>query len=138
MERASQLTENLAEEQIRWKDSLVVIEQDLEVILGNISISAAAVGYLGPFTGLFRDKIIEEWKTKLEELELNKSKLFDLQVVLGNTFEIRSWNNMGLPSDNISVVNGLLVKYASQYPLLIDPQLQGSRWLKNKEKKNGL
>lgn len=45
---------------------------------------------------------------------------------------------MGLPSDNISVVNGLLVKYASQYPLLIDPQLQGSRWLKNKEKKNGL
>lgn len=45
---------------------------------------------------------------------------------------------MGLPSDSISVVNGLLVKYSSQYPLLIDPQLQGSRWLKNKEKKAGL
>ena len=115
-----------------------MIEEDILVILGNISISAAAVGYLGPFTGLFRDKIIVEWMTKIEELELNKSEVFDLQVVLGNTFEIRSWNNMGLPSDSISVVNGLLVKYASQYPLLIDPQLQGSRWLKNKEKRDGL
>jgi dynein heavy chain len=98
---------------VRWKDSLLTIEEDLEVILGNIAISSAAVGYLGPFTGLFRDKIISEWMTFIDELELKKSESFNLTGCLGDTFEIRGWNNMGLPSDNISVVNGLLVKYAS-------------------------
>ena len=44
---------------------------------------------------------------------MNISEKYDLKKVLGDTFEIRDWNGMGLPSDSISVVNGLLVKYAS-------------------------
>jgi hypothetical protein len=33
--------------------------------VGNISIGAAVVGYLGPFTGLFRDSIIDGWIKKV-------------------------------------------------------------------------
>ena len=47
LERASQLTESLSEEGVRWKESLIVIQNDLDFILGNICISAAVVGYLG-------------------------------------------------------------------------------------------
>lgn len=36
--------------------------------------------------------------------------------------EIRSWSLCGLPSDNFSVENGIIVTNARRYPLMIDPQ----------------
>lgn len=52
--------------------------------------------------------------------------------------EVGEWNVQGLPTDDLSVQNGILVTRATRYPVLIDPQGQGRTWLISKESACGL
>lgn len=61
---------------------------------------------------------------------------FKLRDILGDNLEISDWINYGLPKDEISISNAILVKRTMQNPMMIDPQLQASKWIKNMEKKN--
>lgn len=45
---------------------------------------------------------------------------------LADETEIGEWSVEGLPSDDLSVQNGILVTRATRYPVLIDPQGQGA------------
>ena len=47
-----------------------------------------------------------------------------LENVLADPFEIRQWNTDGLPRDQVSTENAVLVTRARRWPLMIDPQEQ--------------
>jgi dynein heavy chain len=53
-------------------------------------------------------------------------------------FSRREWQICGLPKDAFSVDNGVVVANARRWPLMIDPQGQASKWIKNMEKENDL
>ena len=48
------------------------------------------------------------------------------------------WNNEGLPTDVVSIENGTILVNSARYPLMIDPQLQGITWIKEKLKSQGV
>lgn len=58
LDRASILTQGLADEQIRWRESVERLKQDVIKLVGDVFTAAASVSYLGPFTGAFRYAII--------------------------------------------------------------------------------
>jgi dynein heavy chain len=61
------------------------------------------------------------------------SETADPVKILTNAAEIAAWGADGLPADPVSIENGAIVESSARWPLIIDPQLQGIKWLRNKE-----
>lgn len=57
---------------------------------------------------------------------------------MADPYDIRMWNSCGLPRDNVSTENAILVTQASRWPLMIDPQEQANRWIRQMEANNNL
>jgi dynein heavy chain len=53
-----------------------------------------------------------------------------MKKVLGNDVTIRKWGVAGLPSDNLSVENGIIMFGSRRWPLMIDPQTQANKFIK--------
>ena len=73
-----------------------------------------------------------------QSLDIACSADFSLSKTLGDPVKIRDWNIDGLPTDSFSVDNGVIVASTRRWPLLIDPQGQANKWIKNSEKKYNL
>lgn len=70
----------------------------------------------------YRVAIINSWNKKCMEMKIPCSETFSLPETLGNAMQIRAWSLWGLPFDNFSVENAIIVTNAQRYPLMIDPQ----------------
>lgn len=57
----------------------------------------------------------------------------DVLSLLTDGATIARWNNEKLPSDRMSIENATILTNAERWPLMIDPQLQGIKWIKTRE-----
>lgn len=60
----------------------------------------------------------------------------DIKQFLSNPTTIREWRIQGLPSDDFSTENGIIVTRGTRWPLVTDPQCQAVKWIKNMEEEN--
>jgi len=93
-------------------------------------VAAACISYYGPFTGVFREKLVNKWLEKSRELEIRVAEKYLMEEVMGDPMEIQAWNMNTLPADSVSICNGVLVKYGTRKPLMIDPQQQATKWIR--------
>ena len=131
LERAKKLIGGLGGERTRWTESCATLELSYAKLVGDALISAATIAYTGAFTPTFRKGMTDHWQTRLEELSVPHMDNVTITKTLADPVAIRTWTICGLPQDASSVENGIIMSKARRFPLLIDPQGQANRYIKN-------
>ncbi|XP_024516360.1 LOW QUALITY PROTEIN: dynein heavy chain 6, axonemal, partial [Selaginella moellendorffii] len=136
--RAGKLTSALADESVRWRETADDIATKRILFVGDVFICAACISYYGAFSGVYREALVNQWVARLQGDQIPVSEICSLRAILSTPVEVREWSIWGLPTDDVSVDNGILVTRGKRWPLMIDPQGQANNWVKAMESKNGL
>ncbi|RXM97062.1 Dynein heavy chain 12, axonemal [Acipenser ruthenus] len=116
----------------------------LEAALSALCVNKITIlDYWGPSKKLMGDmnflRDLKEYdKDNIPSKQIPCCDDFSLSKTLGDPIKIRAWNIAGLPTDAFSIDNGVIVGNSRRWPLMIDPQGQANKWVKNSEKESNL
>jgi dynein heavy chain len=130
---AERLVNGLADEYKRWTETVRELKELANKLIGNCLLSSAFVGYISPFSMKLRVELWRDiWTKDILARGIPMTANIDPMKILATEADIAGWSNEGLPSDRISVENAAVVTSCSRWPLMIDPQLQGVKWIKQR------
>jgi len=138
---AYRLVRGLEEQYNRWSKEVAGLEERKRCLVGDVCVSSAFVSYVGAFNQKYRNLLWrEKWIPDLDTRKIPYTPGLDPLDVLAGESDKALWKNEGLASDRISLENGALCTQAKRWPLMIDPQLQGLKWMMSpaRKYKNGL
>ncbi|XP_021360073.1 dynein heavy chain 2, axonemal-like isoform X4 [Mizuhopecten yessoensis] len=139
LDRAAKLVSGLAGERIRWEETVKDLEERMGYLVGDCLMAAAFMSYMGPFLSNYRDEMVQKiWLVEIRKLAIPCAPDFSFCNFMAKPTDVRDWNIKGLPNDNFSSENGVIVTSASRWPLMVDPQGQAIKWIKNMEAEHGL
>lgn len=133
-DRSEKLLDGLQGTQKSWKERKEQLEIEYDYLIGNCLITAALMSYCGPFPAQKRHSLRTMLLQKVKTLKITYSKDYSFSGFLAKPIEFLNWNFKGLPDDQFSRENAVLVMKGNRFPLMIDPQMQANRWVKNTEK----
>uniref|UniRef100_A0A8D0ZZS5 Dynein axonemal heavy chain 9 n=2 Tax=Sus scrofa TaxID=9823 RepID=A0A8D0ZZS5_PIG len=132
---ANRLVGGLASENVRWAEAVQSLKQQERQLCGDVLLTAAFVSYLGFFTKKYRQSLVDgTWRPYLSQLQvpIPMTPTLDPLRVLTDDADVAAWQNEGLPADRMSTENASILLGCERWPLMVDPQLQGIKWIKNK------
>ncbi|KAF1380471.1 hypothetical protein PFLUV_G00164080 [Perca fluviatilis] len=138
LDRADKLVTGLAGERVRWEERVAGLEENMGYLVGDCLLAASFLSYMGPFLSNYRDELLAIWMKEVWDLAIPCTPGFSFAVFLSKPTAVRDWNIQGLPSDAFSTENGVIVTRGNRWPLMVDPQGQSLKWIKNMEMKRGL
>ncbi|CCD20502.1 dynein heavy chain, putative [Trypanosoma vivax Y486] len=146
---ARKLIDGFGSERIRWAEQKETLGDVRNRLVGDCLAGASFLSYLGAFTFNYRQEAMESlWLKDIRERNIPLSEDFAVQRLLTDEVSISQWASDGLPSDDLSVQNGILTTMSTQplgrgrkagrvsFPLCIDPQMQAVNWIKRQHKSN--
>ncbi|XP_048222854.1 dynein axonemal heavy chain 17 [Perognathus longimembris pacificus] len=132
---ANRLVGGLASENVRWAESVENFKIQGVTLCGDVLLISAFVSYVGYFTKKYRNELMEKfWIPYVNSLKvpIPITEGLDPLTLLTDDADVASWNNQGLPSDRMSTENATILCNTERWPLIVDAQLQGIKWIKNK------
>jgi dynein heavy chain len=137
MTEANNLINGLSGENARWTEDSHNFADMKRRLVGDVAIATAFISYCGPFNSEFRSMLMKDYyMADLRRNDIPYTTQLELTKFLVDKTVVQEWNLKGLPKDDLSTQNGIMVTTASRYPLMIDPQGQALKWIKNKEVEN--
>ncbi|XP_043248669.1 dynein axonemal heavy chain 6 [Colletes gigas] len=138
LNRSGRLTSALVDERIRWEEMTRGFDNQMINLTGDTLVAAGALAYLGAFTNEYREELVQIWLSSCKDYRIKTTENYSLIAILADPYEIRLWNTYGLPRDKVSTENAIFVTQSIRWPLMIDPQEQANRWIRNMEQDNNL
>ncbi|KAM6948829.1 LOW QUALITY PROTEIN: dynein axonemal heavy chain 11-like [Aplochiton taeniatus] len=135
IELANRLVKGLESENVRWAHSVAQYHEQEETLCGDLLLTAAFISYAGSFSKKYRLELLELlWMPFLcsQKVPIPMTEGLDPVCMLTDDATVAQWNNEGLPGDKMSTQNGTILLNCERWPLLIDPQLQGIKWIKSR------
>ncbi|GMI05338.1 hypothetical protein TrVE_jg1168 [Triparma verrucosa] len=136
LNRAEKLIDGLSGEYVRWQASVGGFEKSIKDLVGDSLIASGFLSYAGPFDTVYRESLVGQWIASVKTSTLPFSENFMFSNFLAKPTDVRDWNIQGLPADQFSTENGVIVNRCSRWPLMIDPQGQANKWIRNMEGKD--
>eukprot|EP00658_Telonema_sp_P-2_P057198 TRINITY_DN4564_c0_g1_i1.p1 TRINITY_DN4564_c0_g1~~TRINITY_DN4564_c0_g1_i1.p1 ORF type:complete len:548 (+),score=216.81 TRINITY_DN4564_c0_g1_i1:198-1841(+) len=139
MNAANKLIGGLTGEKVRWTAQSKEFEATSRRLIGDSALSCAFLSYCGPFNAVFREKLLDTlFREDCERHNLPVSTTINPVFFIASETKVGSWALQGLPTDSLSLQNGVITTKASRWPIMVDPQNQANSWIRNKEHSNGL
>ncbi|XP_034468683.1 dynein heavy chain 11, axonemal isoform X3 [Hippoglossus hippoglossus] len=135
IELANRLVKGLESENVRWAHSVAQYHEQEETLCGDVLLTAAFISYAGSFSKKYRLELLDNlWMPFLrcQKMPIPMTDGLDPVSMLTDDATVAQWNNEGLPGDKMSTQNATILTNCERWPLLIDPQLQGIKWIKSR------
>ncbi|XP_024132434.1 cytoplasmic dynein 2 heavy chain 1 [Oryzias melastigma] len=129
---AEQLISQLVGEHTRWNAQMSEIKTELDTLPFRTLLASAFITYLSAASEDRRRHCLETW---MSQSGLQK---FDLRSFLCSESEQLIWKSQGLPSDDLSMENALVILQSVACPFLIDPSSRATEWLRTHLKEHRL
>ena len=122
---AENLVGKLKGEHERWSEQVKELNKEMKEIPLSSLLASAFLTYLSKSPEDERRDKMSLW------MEMVGLKQFDMKRFLSTEKEQLLWKGEGLPSDELSIENALIILHGQVCPLLIDPSQRATSWLKN-------
>ena len=79
----------LGGEKTRWGEASADLGRTFTNLTGDVLIASGVVSYMGPFTQVFRDRVVAEWIKLCGDYKIPCSDKFSLTATLGDPVRAR-------------------------------------------------
>jgi dynein heavy chain len=134
---ANRLVGGLASENVRWGEAVALYKKQMITVPGDCLLTTAFLSYSGCFSKQYREIMYnDKWLPYMTKMSkpIPITEDMDPLDMLTDPALIAGWQNELLPSDRVSTENAAILTNAKRWPLIIDPQEQGIKWIKEREK----
>lgn len=126
LDKAEKLIGQLSGEQARWKTQAAQLRTDVAKLPMKMLLAAGFTTYLAKAPEDVRAKMISKWQ------DITNVQGFIFKRAMSTESELLQWKMMGLPSDDLSQENSLVISNSTdRVPFIIDPASAATAWLKS-------